>query len=202
MHALINFKICDNAEECGGAAVCPTKALSYDRKKKNLVIDESKCIRCGLCVRECPIGAIRVPKTEEEFENIKKDYEKDTRTIKDLFVDRYGATPLSDFFMIDGKDIKYKISNPNIVLIECYNNESIQCLLKSITIKEITKDLPKSTLFYKAFCDENTKNEYKITELPSMLVFKNHELIGILKGYYDIENKEKLFTNISNLFKT
>ena len=30
MAVLVNFKICDNAKECGGITVCPTGALSYD----------------------------------------------------------------------------------------------------------------------------------------------------------------------------
>ena len=39
MPVLINFKICDNAKECGGIAVCPTGAISYVENKESLVID-------------------------------------------------------------------------------------------------------------------------------------------------------------------
>ena len=66
MAVQVNFKICDNAKECGGVAVCPTGAFSYDEEKNTIVIDNDKCISCGLCEKECPIGAIIVTKTEEE----------------------------------------------------------------------------------------------------------------------------------------
>ena len=32
MSVLINFKICDNAEECDGVRVCPINALYWDKK--------------------------------------------------------------------------------------------------------------------------------------------------------------------------
>ena len=135
MAVLVNFKICDNAKECGGIAVCPTGALSYDDEKESIIIDNDKCISCGRCERECPIGAIMVARTDEEYDKLKKEIDNDSRTTKDLFVDRYGATPLSEFFMIESDDIENKVNNDGITLIELYNDDSIQCLLKSIAIK-------------------------------------------------------------------
>ncbi len=67
MAVLINFKICDNAKECGGIAVCPTGALSWNEEKGIIQIDNDKCISCGLCEKECPIGAIMVAKNEKEY---------------------------------------------------------------------------------------------------------------------------------------
>ena len=83
MSVLINFKICDNAKECGGIEVCSTGALSWDDKKETIVIDNTKCISCGLCEKACPIGAITVAKTEEEYEKIKKKIDDDPRTIEE-----------------------------------------------------------------------------------------------------------------------
>ena len=64
MSVLVNFKICDNAKECGGIAVCPTGALSWNEKKGTIEINNEKCISCGLCEKECSIGEIAFAKNE------------------------------------------------------------------------------------------------------------------------------------------
>lgn len=201
MPVIVNFKICDNAKECGGVAVCPTGAYTYDEEKETIVIDNDKCISCGLCEKECPVGAIMVAKTKEEYEKIKEEVDNDPRTIKDLFVDRYGAAPLSEFFMIEEKDIKEKITNEGITLIECYNDDSIQCLIKSIPIKELAANLQKNTLFFKADISEETMKEYSIKELPSLLVFKNNKLLGHIDGYYENDSKEELLSKLNEIIK-
>ena len=199
MAVFVNFKICDNAKECGGVAVCPTGAFTYDDEKETIVIDNEKCISCGLCEKECPIGAIRVAKTEEEYNRIQEEIENDPRTTKDLFVDRYGAAPLSEFFMIESTEIKDKIKNNGITLIECYNDDSIQCLLKSIPIKELSQSLPKNTLFYKVESDDNLKKAYNLKELPSLLIFKNGDLLGNIEGYYTSDDKEIILNKIDDI---
>ena len=199
MAVLVNFKICDNAKECGGIAVCPTGALSYDDEKETIIIDNDKCISCGRCERECPIGAIMVARTDEEYDKLKKEIDNDSRTTKDLFVDRYGATPLSEFFMIESDDIENKVHNDGLTLIELYTEDSIQCLLKSIPIKELSQPLPKDTLFYKAEATEETINKYTINEVPSLLIFKNSSLLGHVDGYYTIDSKEEMIKEINKI---
>lgn len=199
MAVLINLKICDNDKACGGVAVCPTGAIYYDEEKETLAIDNEKCISCGMCEKECPIGAIKVAKDEKEYEILKKQIEEDPRRTKDLFVDRYGATPLSEFFMLDSEDVANKVNSKNIVLIEFYNDDSIQCLLKSIPIKELLKDFPDSTQFYKVEITEALTNEYQIKELPALVAFENGRMIGKIEGYIDEDNKEKLMNEIQAL---
>lgn len=199
MAVLINFKICDNDKACGGVAVCPTGAIYYDEEKETLSIDNDKCISCGMCEKECPIGAIKVAKDEKEYEILKKQIEEDPRRTKDLFVDRYGATPLSEFFMLESEEVANKINSKNIVLIEFYNDDSIQCLLKSIPIKELIKDFPESTQFYKVEISETLTNEYQIKELPAIVAFENGRMIGKIEGYIDEDNKEKLINEIQAL---
>jgi len=201
MAVLINFKICDNAKECGGIAVCPTGALSYDDKEQSIIIDNDKCISCGRCESECPIGAIMVARTDEEYDKIKEEIDNDTRTTKDLFVDRYGATPLSEFFMIESADIKNKVNNDAITLIELYNDDSIQCLLKSIAIKDLTKDLPKDTLFYKLEANDDVLSKYNIRELPALLAFKQGKFLGSIEGIYKADRKEELINKINEILK-
>ena len=119
-----------------------------------------------------------------------KEIEDDPRTVKDLFVDRYGATPLSELFMINEDEIESKLTE-GIVLVELYNDDSIQCLLKSIPVKEITKDFPSDTLFYKA--------ESKEENLPALLIYKNKELLGKIEGYYTTSQKEEFISMIKEI---
>jgi ferredoxin len=201
MPVLVNFKVCDNAKECGGVAICPTGAITFDEKKETLVIDNSKCISCGQCENECPIGAIRVAKDENEYKKIKEEIENDPRKTKDLFVDRYGAAPLSEFFMLEAEKIEQKIDTNKIVLIELYNDDSIQCLLKSIPIKELVKDLPDTTTFYKIESKEDIEEKYEVKELPTLLVFNKGKLSGKIEGYYTDESKNEIIDKIKSMIK-
>lgn len=194
MPVLINLKICDNAKECGGVAVCPTGAITFDEEKETLVIDNNKCISCGQCENECPIGAIRVAKDENEYKKIKEEIDNDPRKTKDLFVDRYGAAPLSEFFMLEAE----KIDTDKIVLIELYNDDSIQCLLKSIPIKELVKDLPDTTVFYKVESKKEIEEKYEIKELPALLIFNKGSLLGKIEGYYTDDNKKEMIEKIKS----
>ena len=58
---LITFTI--DPEACTGcmtcAKACPQEAISGEKKKPH-VIDESKCIRCGVCMESCKFGAVLV----------------------------------------------------------------------------------------------------------------------------------------------
>lgn len=201
MAVLVNFKICDNAPECGGVAVCPTGALTYDNEKETIVIDNDKCISCGRCEKECPIGAFMVARTDEEYQKMKQEIDDDPRTTKDLFVDRYGASPLSEFFMIEPDDMQDKENNDCTTLIECYDDDSIQCLIKSIPIKELTKDLPEDTLFYKVQVNEEISKKYDLQELPSLLIFQKGKLLGKIEGYYTSDDKEKLLEEINHIIQ-
>lgn len=199
MPALINYKICDNSNECGGIAVCPTKAMYYDYDKKSIVIDNEKCMSCGLCKPTCPVSAIYVAKTEEEYEKYKKEIEQDRRTIKDLFVDRYGAMPISDFFVITSDQLKEKILKEGITLIEVYTEDSIQCLLKSIPIKDITDEIEGNISFFKLLPSKEIMSEYKIKETPSLLIFKSGAYRGKVDGYLDINQIDSLREKINHI---
>ena len=55
---LIRYKITDECTGCGVCALkCPQEAISGEKKKLH-VIDESKCIRCGICLDSCKFNAV------------------------------------------------------------------------------------------------------------------------------------------------
>ncbi len=49
--------VCHACRDPPCASVCPTGALR-PRKGGGVILDPSKCIGCGNCVRACPIGAV------------------------------------------------------------------------------------------------------------------------------------------------
>lgn len=66
--AFIDGKQCDKSPMCPPKKLCPAKAISQEKGKGILgflsggvsTVDESKCTGCGLCVRYCPHGAIKM----------------------------------------------------------------------------------------------------------------------------------------------
>lgn len=199
MPVLINFKICDNAKECNGAAVCKTGALFWDDKRKSIVIDNTKCISCGLCAKACMVNAIKVAKSEEEYRKIKAEIEADPRKASDLFVDRYGASPIQPAFLIpDGRFDIEVLEASKVTVVEIFNSESIQCLLKSIPIKDLFEGF--DIKYRRLLAEDNIIiDKYLISKLPSLLFFNYGKMIGKIEGYYGIEQKKELTDLIKSI---
>lgn len=203
MAVLINFKICDNDKACSGMAVCPVGVFSWNEEKQSLEIDNSKCINCGACEKACMVNAIRVAKSEEEYEKIKKEIEEDPRTINDLLVERYGGKIIDLAMEGSANDINLKVSGTDKPLIvELFNEESIMCLLKSITVKDIADYFDKETRYRKVdVTNTDLLEKYNVKELPTLLFFKDRKYLGKIEGYYSIEQKDELIKNISDIIK-
>jgi len=199
MPVLINFKICDNAPECGGIEVCPTGALSWNEEDKKIVIDNSKCTNCNLCVAECPIEAIKVAQTDEEYDKIKKEIDEDSRKISDLFVDRYGAMPIDPDTVVEEEDFDKKvIDSTKSVLVELFKDEDINCLKSSIPIREL---IPGRDIIFKKIKinKKDLIDRYKINKLPCLLFIKDKELVDKIEGYYDRNHEKELKEKIKEL---
>ncbi len=203
MSVLINFKICDNDKACSGMAVCPAGVFSWNEQKQSLEIDNSKCICCGTCERACMVNAIRVARSEEEYQQIKKEFDDDPRSINDLLVERYGGKTIDPAMDAKEDEIDSKVnSTSKPLIVELYDDDSIMCLLKSITVKEIADSFDKETR-YRKINVTNTKlvEKYNINELPALLFFKDKKFIGKIEGYYSTEEKDEFFEQLNEIIK-
>ena len=58
---LIRFFIKDSCPGCGMCVkTCPTDAITFVEKKKPVILDESKCIKCRTCYDICKMGAVGI----------------------------------------------------------------------------------------------------------------------------------------------
>lgn len=199
MSVLINFKICDNAEECGGIESCVTGALSWDGENKTIQIDNDKCISCGLCEAACEVGAIQVAQNEEEYVAIQKEYDEDTRQLSDLMIDRYGAQSIQ--YLIDENSFDDQILHANkLVVAELFKNDTIECMLKSIPIKQLFDGVDIKYRKVELKSDELLK-KYQINKLPALVFFKDGKLLGKVEGHYGTNNILDLKNKIDNILE-
>ncbi|MFH1294501.1 MAG: 4Fe-4S binding protein [Candidatus Aenigmatarchaeota archaeon] len=197
MAVLINFKICDNSEDCSGIEVCPTKAFQWNEKKKTITVDNKRCTSCGLCEKSCPVGAIRMARDEKQARAILKEIEGDSRKVSDLFVDRYGAQPIHTAFLINEKDFETQIiRSTKLAVVELFSHDSIQCMIKSIPVRLL---FPNMDIKYRKIENQNLAKLYGIKSLPSLLFFNAGKLIGKIEGYYGENRTEELVRMIRKI---
>ena len=180
MPAIINHKICDQASACGGISVCPVGAFTYNEKTKRIEIDNDKCISCGACEKTCPIGAIGVARTQEEFEELKQAIEEDPRNPDDLFVDRYGGDIINEDVMIEFSQINDIIAKEDC-LIEIIDEDNIMCLLKSITYNDILANSNYNKYYRCLISEDDDIHKYNVVELPSLLLCNNGKITKVIK---------------------
>jgi Fe-S-cluster-containing hydrogenase component 2 len=59
----VNPTKCPQNHRCPSIAMCPQDAITQSDIYALPVVDDSKCIKCGICMRYCPKGAFE--KTEK-----------------------------------------------------------------------------------------------------------------------------------------
>ncbi len=199
MPVLINFKICDNSEDCSGINVCHVNAFYWDAKNKIIAVDNSKCILCGKCEKSCPVGAIRVAKNEEEYNKIKNEIDNDTRKISDLFVDRYGAQPIHPAFLIPHDKFHIQIlKSTKLAAVELFNKSSIMCLLNSIPIRNLFENIDVKYRKIEVNSD-SLLERYAVKKLPALLFFSNGNIIGKIEGYFDNKKEKEMLRKINDI---
>lgn len=202
MSVLINYKICDNAKECGGIAVCPTGAIYWAEEAVKIEVDSLKCTCCKACLEACPVGAIHIAENEEEYQKIKSEIEKDIRERKELFVDRYGSTPIDESLLLAGDRLEAQLkAAKGVHLVEFFNEESIECLLKSIPVSNIINTAGGCAAYKKLEADDSLCSKFEIENLPALLVFDDGSLIGKIDGYYDTSQQISFISELMNILK-
>jgi Fe-S-cluster-containing dehydrogenase component len=189
MKVIINPKICDNSPACGGIQACPTGALFWDEGDHKIGYDRLKCIGCGACVNACPVMAIIIAKTKSEEKEIADKIAADPRTEVDLFVDRYGSDIVSTQPTQIDMAIKTAKQTKGVAVLELFNPATAHCLVTSIPVSEIFAEYNYTHL--KSEPNEQTLADFGITELPSLLIFRDGEQIGKIEGYFENNSSEK-----------
>jgi len=71
-----------------------------------------------------------------------------------------------------------------VVVVDCWASWCPPCLMLSPIIEELAKDYAGKVLFAKLNVDENQRTalEYEIMSIPTLLVFKNGELVDRFVG--------------------
>lgn len=181
---IINRMICDNAPECSGIEVCPSEALCWDDSKEEIVFKNDVCFGCQACVEACPVGAIRWAEDEFDYEQIQDEIRKDSQRIK-LAIDRYGAAPVEEALHLEKMKETVENAKTKFVVLELFNDSSINCLLHSIRVTEIIKWFSAPVSYHKVQLSEHDSLPEGIEELPALLIYKEAKIIGSVFGYYD-----------------
>jgi len=205
MAVFVNYKICDNADECSGIEVCPTGALYWNEEEATLATDNTKCIACDACVEACPAGAILVAHNAVEAIKIERDIADDPRTYEMLMVERFGASPVDGSLLIAVDEAMSKVAKEvPLLVIEAIDDEDAPCLINSVPISELFGN--HAYEYYKVSIHDEAYDSfaalYGVEDCPALLVFRNHELLSLVQGAVDNgdqEQRDALIRKISGL---
>lgn len=176
MPGVINYKICDLAPECGGIEVCPTGAFFWNKKDKRPDIDNSKCISCGVCARECPVDAIIIVQTEEEFNKVLENIKNDPRSEKELWRERIGTqpgrTPPLAAVVTPKNFLQEVLELRELVALDVWSEETLDCRYHSVLWEEL--GLADKIVFKKLDGGKypTLARRLKASKFPTLIIFK------------------------------
>ncbi|MCJ7804262.1 thioredoxin domain-containing protein [Patescibacteria group bacterium] len=196
MSGVINYKICDLVPECGGIEVCPTGAFFWNKKAKRPDIDNSKCISCGACVRECPVDAIIVVQTKEELKEVLEKIKNDPRSEKDLWRERLGTqpgrTPPLAIVITPKNFFQEVLKAKGPVALDVWSEETLDCRYHSLLWDDLR--VSGKVAFKKLDGGKYPQlaKKLKVRKFPTLLLFRNGKEIGRKEGYIYSQDKSSL----------
>jgi len=198
MPGVINYKICDLAPECGGIEICPTGAFFWNKKTKKPDIDNSKCTSCGVCVRECPVDAIIVVQTEEEFKKVLEDIKNDPRSEKELWRERLGTepgrTPPKGKIITPTNFEKEVLKAKGLVALDVWHIDYLDCRAYSVLFEDLISSPKIKIKFAKLDAKKYPRlvKKLKVKKLPTLLLCLNGKEVGRYEGYIYSGDKSKV----------
>lgn len=176
---------CDNTPGCPVINACPKDIFYYDYDVKKLLLNDNKCLECGLCVVECEHEAVCLINPEETIN--KKSEEEYGLALAHRLKNHYGIEPSS---IINDKKIK-EIEKPDDIMEEenallyVYGRWLGESYIGYSFLQEIKEELEKEIDEINFYKIHYTKLEKKLAGLPAFLTIKNGEIIN---EYIGIKN--------------
>lgn len=97
---------------------------------------------------------------------------------------------------INENEFEEKVNNSEKkVLVDCYADWCGPCKMLAPVIEELSEEV-ENVEFYKLNIDESGEiaERYGIMSIPTLLIFKNNELIDTLVGFRTKEELKKILT--------
>ena len=123
---------------------------------------------------------------KRKLEQMKEQYIKGEKNMSE----NQPSTPLE----ITDADIDSAISKYETIVIDCWAPWCGPCRMVAPVIEELAKELHGKIVFGKLNVDENpsTSTKHQIMSIPTLLVFKNGNLVDRLVGAYPKEELKKM----------
>ena len=188
MPVFIDSRICDNQDVCDVKKICPSNAVSLD-KKEGMIIDRAKCTGCLLCLKACPYLAVKLAKDENELAEFKKKLKRAKLDRRAHIAKIYG-TKLGRVGGIQLKDSNFrkKVDSkvPTLVIFWGAHSGVMAPLLREAG----RRHRDKLRIAYVRFADNpKTSKKYAIATTPTLVLFREGKEIGRLEG---IRHRETL----------
>lgn len=88
--------------------------------------------------------------------------------------------------IVTDKDLEAAVSQYPLLILDCWAEWCGPCRMVGPIIEELAKEMSGKVVFGKLNVDQNmaTANKFRISAIPTMLVFKNGKLIDKIVGAY------------------
>ena len=119
------------------------------------------------------LDEIRKKKLEKMMEDMKKPSEPAIQ---------YPNKPI----IITDKDLETAVSQYPLLILDCWAEWCGPCRMIGPIIEDLAKEMSGKVVFGKLNVDQNmaTANKFRISAIPTMLVFKNGKLVDKIVGAY------------------